>query len=50
MEILGFSPNGVEVVPEDRGPIDRASGMRKQQLSWDEICRRSSKVVSFIGE
>lgn len=23
-------------------------GLRKQQLSWDEICRRAAKVVSFI--
>jgi hypothetical protein len=49
MEILGFTPQGVEVVPEDRGAIEKAPGMRKQQLSWDEICKRAAKVVSFIG-
>lgn len=27
------------------GPVQR-----KQQLSWDEICKRAAKVVGFIGE
>ncbi len=26
-----------------------APGLRKQQLSWEEICNRGSKIVSFLG-
>jgi hypothetical protein len=47
MEILGFSPVGADVLPEDRGAVP---GSRKQQLTWDEICKRAFKVVSFLGK
>ncbi|KAH9818351.1 P-loop containing nucleoside triphosphate hydrolase protein [Melampsora americana] len=58
MEIMGFDAKGEEVLPEGAmaALADRTSatsnahpvGLRKQQLSWDEICRRAAKVVSFI--
>ncbi|KAL7411999.1 P-loop containing nucleoside triphosphate hydrolase protein [Mrakia frigida] len=61
MEILGFSPTGQPVIPSshtsaaateegDSGAFVPASGTsaRREKLSWDEICKRSSKVLSFI--
>ncbi|KAG0144970.1 hypothetical protein CROQUDRAFT_659278 [Cronartium quercuum f. sp. fusiforme G11] len=58
MEIMGFNAKGEEVLPEGAmaALVDRTTavnnahpvGLRKQQLSWDEICRRAAKVVSFI--
>jgi GTPase SAR1 family protein len=40
MEILGFGPNGTEIMG------DTAS--REKDLSWDEICKEASKIIGFI--
>ncbi|WAR59342.1 hypothetical protein PtB15_10B684 [Puccinia triticina] len=51
MEIMGFDAKGKEVRPEGAAGDLLASnqvGLRKQQLSWDDICKKAAKVVSFI--
>ncbi|PLW12307.1 hypothetical protein PCANC_16886 [Puccinia coronata f. sp. avenae] len=51
MEIMGFDAKGREVRPEGTAELLTASnqvGLRKQQLSWDDICKKAAKVVSFI--
>ncbi|KAA1121243.1 hypothetical protein PGTUg99_028130 [Puccinia graminis f. sp. tritici] len=52
MEIMGFDAKGREVRPDGAaGDLLTASnqvGLRKQQLSWDDICKKAAKVVSFI--
>lgn len=52
MEIMGFDAKGREIRPEGAtGDLLTASnqvGLRKQQLSWDDICQKAAKVVSFI--
>ncbi|MBW0478102.1 hypothetical protein O181_017817 [Austropuccinia psidii MF-1] len=51
MEIMGFDAKGNEVLPVglsgDKTNPNQV-GLRKQQLSWDDICNRAAKVVSFI--
>ncbi|POW11017.1 hypothetical protein PSHT_08625 [Puccinia striiformis] len=52
MEIMGFDAKGREVRPDgvngDLLSTANQVGLRKQQLSWDEICKKAAKVVSFI--
>lgn len=49
MEIMGFDAEGKEVRPEGSiGELTNQVGLRKQQLSWDDICKKAAKVVSFI--
>lgn len=62
VKILGFSPSGQPVVPtthhtaaaaakeEESGFVasSASSTARREKLSWDEICKRSTKVLSFI--
>lgn len=62
MEILGFDPNGKEVmsdiVPAAGNDAKAVAGSsvnagtsaaaRKRDLSWDEICKEAAKVVGFI--
>ncbi|CED85473.1 GTP-binding protein GP-1 [Phaffia rhodozyma] len=60
MEILGFTSTGQAVIPsshtsvaqiaaEESGFIpSTGTSARREKLSWDEICKRSAKVVSFI--
>ncbi|KAK4687741.1 hypothetical protein P7C73_g2373, partial [Tremellales sp. Uapishka_1] len=51
--ILGFSVTGQPVIPtshapdptDPHGPLNSA---KREKLSWDEICKRAAKVVSFI--
>jgi hypothetical protein len=49
---LVVDAKGREVRPEGAtGDLLTASnqvGLRKQQLSWDDICKKAAKVVSFI--
>lgn len=52
LEILGFEASGKPVLPEpiatsSHGADDKEG--RKEKLSWEDICKRSAKVVSFIG-
>lgn len=62
-QILGFSSTGQPVIPTshtsaamEEGADSRAfvpasgTSARREKLSWDEICKRSAKVLSFIGE
>lgn len=63
MELLGFTPDGIEVVPEG-APLPgttigggapgtspdlapQGSFPRKQQLSWEQISSKAAKIVSF---
>ncbi|WVW82795.1 hypothetical protein I302_104806 [Kwoniella bestiolae CBS 10118] len=53
-EILGFSPTGQPVIPTSH-TTDNAEGhshalaaAKREKLGWEEICKRASKVVSFI--
>lgn len=51
LELLGFDAASKEVVPEGFGTgINGApeAGLRRQQLSWDEISQRAAKIISFI--
>lgn len=49
MEILGFGPNGKEVMSDlAGGSAGHSTGARKKDLSWDEICKEAAKVVGFI--
>ncbi|GHJ88588.1 hypothetical protein NliqN6_4990 [Naganishia liquefaciens] len=51
MEILGFSPKGDAVVPTGHAAsvdIQHLTTAKREKMSWDEICSKSSKVVSFI--
>ncbi|WRT67411.1 uncharacterized protein IL334_004382 [Kwoniella shivajii] len=53
-EILGFSPTGQAVIPtshttETSDPHGHPLAVAKREkLGWEEICKRASKVVSFI--
>ncbi|WWC60821.1 uncharacterized protein I303_103397 [Kwoniella dejecticola CBS 10117] len=53
-EILGFSPTGQAVIPTSHAtdPSDAHSHAlavaKREKLGWEEICKRASKVVSFI--
>jgi len=44
MEIMGFKPGGGAVIEEN--PKSASEPARK--LAWEEICKRSAKVISFI--
>ncbi|WWC89831.1 uncharacterized protein L201_004759 [Kwoniella dendrophila CBS 6074] len=52
-EILGFSPTGQPVIPSSH-TTDTSDGhhplavAKREKLGWEEICKRASKVVSFI--
>ncbi|KAJ9123882.1 hypothetical protein QFC22_000670 [Naganishia vaughanmartiniae] len=51
MEILGFSPKGEAVVPTGHAAsvdLQHLTTAKREKMSWDEICSKSSKVVSFI--
>ncbi|KAJ9117262.1 hypothetical protein QFC20_000408, partial [Naganishia adeliensis] len=51
MEILGFSPTGEAVVPTGHAAsvdLQHLTTAKREKMSWDEICSKSSKVVSFI--
>ncbi|KAI5480556.1 GTP-binding protein 1, partial [Pseudohyphozyma bogoriensis] len=60
MELLGFAPNGQEIQPEGSGALSdkgnvlagsdaasQGSFTRKQQLSWEDIAAKASKIISF---
>lgn len=55
LEVLGFGPDGAEVLPESHTHalteknVENAppSSSRRQQLSWEDIVSRSHKIVSF---
>jgi hypothetical protein len=51
LQILGFSPKGDAVVPTGHAAsvdIQHLTTAKREKMSWDEICSKSSKVVSFI--
>ncbi|WWC69185.1 uncharacterized protein I206_103121 [Kwoniella pini CBS 10737] len=53
-EILGFSPTGQAVIPTshttDTSDVHghALAVAKREKLGWEEICKRASKVVSFI--
>jgi hypothetical protein len=58
MELLGFTPAGTEVLPDGAShPLAEKSNAaeippqgsvpRKQQLSWEDISAKASKIISF---
>ena len=48
IQILGFSPSGLPILPSTTNPVD-PDVIRRERLGWDEITQRAAKVVSFIG-
>ncbi|WOO81334.1 GTP-binding protein 1 [Vanrija pseudolonga] len=44
-EILGFTTKGQPIFPEHISDVGTA---KREKLTWEEICKRASKVVSFI--
>ncbi|KAL1746557.1 P-loop containing nucleoside triphosphate hydrolase protein [Schizophyllum fasciatum] len=44
MEILGFGPDGQPILPQSTD----LKAVHREKLGWDEISKRSAKVVSFI--
>ncbi|KAL1673923.1 P-loop containing nucleoside triphosphate hydrolase protein [Schizophyllum commune] len=44
MEILGFGPDGQPILPQSTDP----KAVHREKLGWDEISKRSAKIVSFI--
>lgn len=48
MEILGFGPQGNEVMGDAPGTSAANTASRRKDLSWDEICKEAAKVVGFI--
>jgi len=60
MEILGFSPAGLPILPSFHAGTSEAlhgydklsfapTTARREKIGWDEISSQSAKVVSFIG-
>lgn len=57
MEILGFRPDGQEVVPENHALSEKSANIldpnihgmsgRAQKLTWEDIARQASRIVSF---
>lgn len=54
-QILGFSPIGAPVVPSlhtldpnDPHAFSHLASAKREKQSWDEICKKAAKVVSFI--
>lgn len=46
-EILGFSTSGQPIFPNLEHDT-AATGAKREKLTWEDICKRSAKVVSFI--
>lgn len=44
-EILGFSTKGQPIFPDHES---ESGGTKREKLTWEEITKRASKVVSFI--
>lgn len=47
-EILGFSPTGQPIFPSTEHGSEAATGAKREKLTWEAICKRAAKVVSFI--
>ncbi|KAI0305613.1 P-loop containing nucleoside triphosphate hydrolase protein [Multifurca ochricompacta] len=47
MEILGFDVAGAPILPLSSGSVD-PDVLRREKLGWEEISRRSAKIVTFI--
>ncbi|KAK7472562.1 hypothetical protein VKT23_000677 [Stygiomarasmius scandens] len=47
MEILGFDPSGIPILPETANSTD-PDIIRREKLGWEEISVRAAKIVSFI--
>ncbi|EJT97278.1 P-loop containing nucleoside triphosphate hydrolase protein [Dacryopinax primogenitus] len=48
MEILGFSASGEPVFPSAGMETAASSAAKREKLGWDDIIRKSAKIVSFI--
>lgn len=46
-EILGFTTSGEPIFPTAH-ESETANAAKREKLTWEEICKRASKVVSFI--
>lgn len=47
MEILGFNPSGVPILPNTANSTD-PDVIRREKLGWEEISIQAAKIVSFI--
>lgn len=43
MEIMGFDPKGSIVMNTDKGGSEAS-----RKMSWEEVCARAAKIVSFL--
>lgn len=43
MEIMGFDPKGNIVMNTDKGGSEAS-----RKMSWEEVCSRAAKIVSFL--
>lgn len=48
-KILGFSTEGSPILPRTHFSND-IDVIRREKLGWDEISKKSAKIVSFIGK
>lgn len=49
LKILGFSAEGSPILPTTHFSSD-VDVIRREKMGWDEISRKSAKIISFIGE
>ncbi|EPQ57551.1 P-loop containing nucleoside triphosphate hydrolase protein [Gloeophyllum trabeum ATCC 11539] len=47
MEILGFSPDGLPILPKTANSMDLDT-IRREKMGWEEISVQAAKIVSFI--
>jgi GTPase len=48
MEILGFGPSGVPILPPNASNTSDPDVIRREKLGWDKISLQAAKIVSFI--
>ena len=47
-QILGFNPEGSPILPASTH-VGESGVVRQEKLGWEEICKESAKIISFIG-
>lgn len=47
-QILGFNPEGSPILPASTH-IGESGAVRQEKLGWEEISKKSAKIISFIG-
>ena len=47
-QILGFDPEGSPILPASTH-VGESGVVRQEKLGWEEISKKSAKLISFIG-